>query len=154
MLKAIDIVGLSWLTFLFSVAGRSGTEPLEWQTRVVVPILKKGDWRVCSNYQCIKRFTPGCQKGSFGKLSNLGFRRNIAVSVLVVEQQISFLPLHPCLQGLGSLPNQSTCVLWTWKRPMTRSPGAYCGGYCRCIGYRALYFTLLSCPCLTKVRAV
>ncbi len=50
MLNALDIVGLSWLTRLFSVVWRSVTMPVEWQTGVVVPIFKKGDWRVCSNY--------------------------------------------------------------------------------------------------------
>ncbi len=42
MLKALDIVGLSWLTRLFDVAWRSGTVTVEWQTRVVAPIFKKG----------------------------------------------------------------------------------------------------------------
>jgi len=41
MLKALDIVGLSWLTCLVKVAGRSGTVPVELQTGVVVPIVKK-----------------------------------------------------------------------------------------------------------------
>jgi len=41
MLKALDIVGLSWLTRLVNVAWRSGTVPVEWQTGVVVPIFKK-----------------------------------------------------------------------------------------------------------------
>uniref|UniRef100_A0A8C2ZPF1 Reverse transcriptase domain-containing protein n=1 Tax=Cyclopterus lumpus TaxID=8103 RepID=A0A8C2ZPF1_CYCLU len=53
MLKALDIVGLSWLTRLFSVAWGSGTVPMDWQTGVVVPIFKKGDRRVCSNYRGI-----------------------------------------------------------------------------------------------------
>ncbi len=53
LLKALDIVGLSWLTRLFSVAWSSGTVPLELQTGVVVPIFKKGDWRVCSSYRGI-----------------------------------------------------------------------------------------------------
>jgi len=53
MLKALDIVKLSWLTHLFNVAWRSGTVPGEWQTGVVVPIFKKGDRRVCSNYRGI-----------------------------------------------------------------------------------------------------
>ncbi|KAI3362597.1 hypothetical protein L3Q82_001685 [Scortum barcoo] len=44
-LKSLDVVGLSWLTR----QGR-GAVPLEWQTRVVVPLFKKGDRRVCSNY--------------------------------------------------------------------------------------------------------
>jgi len=51
MLKALDIIGLSWLTRLVNVAWRSGTVPVEWQT--VVPIFKKGDRRVCSNYRGI-----------------------------------------------------------------------------------------------------
>lgn len=38
MLTALDIVVLSWLTSFFSVALRLGTVPVEWQTRVVVPI--------------------------------------------------------------------------------------------------------------------
>ncbi len=53
MLKALDIVGLSWLTHLFSVVWRSRTVPVEWQTGLVVPIYKKGDRRVCSNYWAI-----------------------------------------------------------------------------------------------------
>lgn len=39
MLKALDIVGLSWLM------------PL--QSHVVVPIFNKGDQSVCSNYRCV-----------------------------------------------------------------------------------------------------
>ncbi|KAI3351692.1 hypothetical protein L3Q82_020527 [Scortum barcoo] len=42
-LKSLDVVGLSWLTCLCSIAWRSGTVPLEWQTGVVVPLFKKGD---------------------------------------------------------------------------------------------------------------
>uniref|UniRef100_A0A669C209 Reverse transcriptase domain-containing protein n=1 Tax=Oreochromis niloticus TaxID=8128 RepID=A0A669C209_ORENI len=52
-LKALDVVGLSWLTRLYNVAWRSGAVPLDWQTGVVVPIFKKGDRRVCSNYRGI-----------------------------------------------------------------------------------------------------
>ena len=32
---------------------QSGTVPLDWQTGVVVPLFKKGDQRVCSNYRGI-----------------------------------------------------------------------------------------------------
>ena len=53
MLKALDSVGLLWLTRLYNVAWGSGTVPMEWQTGVVVPIFKKGDRRVCSNYRGI-----------------------------------------------------------------------------------------------------
>ncbi|KAI3365343.1 hypothetical protein L3Q82_010131 [Scortum barcoo] len=52
-LKSLDVVGLSWLTRLCSIAWRLGTVPLEWQTGVVVPLFKKGDRRVCSNYRGI-----------------------------------------------------------------------------------------------------
>ena len=51
MLKGLAMVRLSWLSHLFNIAWRSGTMPVEWQTRVVVPIFKKGDRRVCSNYR-------------------------------------------------------------------------------------------------------
>lgn len=46
--KDLDIVGLSWLTCLLYVTWRLGTAPVEWPTGVVVPNLKKGDWRVCA----------------------------------------------------------------------------------------------------------
>ncbi|KAK0152499.1 LINE-1 reverse transcriptase [Merluccius polli] len=49
----MDVVGLSWLTGLCSIAWTSGAVPLDWQTGVVVPLFKKGDRRVCSNYRGI-----------------------------------------------------------------------------------------------------
>ncbi|TWW62405.1 hypothetical protein D4764_04G0010520 [Takifugu flavidus] len=49
-LKALDVVGLSWLTRLCNIAWASGTVTLNWQTGMVVPLFKKGDRRVCSNY--------------------------------------------------------------------------------------------------------
>ncbi|TWW62709.1 hypothetical protein D4764_04G0013560 [Takifugu flavidus] len=52
-LKALDNVGLSWLTRLCNIAWTSGAVPLDWQTGVVVLLFKKGDWRVCSNYRGI-----------------------------------------------------------------------------------------------------
>ncbi len=52
-LKCLDVVGLSWLTRLCSIAWWSGRVPLVWQTGVVVPLYKKGDRRVCSNYRGI-----------------------------------------------------------------------------------------------------
>ncbi|KAK3553014.1 hypothetical protein QTP86_031160 [Hemibagrus guttatus] len=51
--KSLDVVGLSWLTRLCNIAWRSGTVPLDWVTRVVVPLFKKGDRRVCYNYRGI-----------------------------------------------------------------------------------------------------
>ncbi|KAK3548334.1 hypothetical protein QTP70_010189 [Hemibagrus guttatus] len=52
-LKSLDVVELSWLTRLCNIAWRSGTVPLDWATGVVVPLFKKGDRRVCSNYRGI-----------------------------------------------------------------------------------------------------
>ncbi|TWW64123.1 hypothetical protein D4764_03G0011310 [Takifugu flavidus] len=52
-LKALDVVGLSWLTRLCNIAWTSGAVPLDWPTGVVVPLFKKGDRRVCSNYRGI-----------------------------------------------------------------------------------------------------
>ena len=45
-LKALDVVGLSWLTRLCSITWTSGAVPLDWQTGVVVTLFKKGDRRV------------------------------------------------------------------------------------------------------------
>ena len=60
LLKALDVVGLSRLTYLCNIVWTSGTVPLEWQTVVVVPLFKKGEQRVCSNYQGIKLLSlPG-----------------------------------------------------------------------------------------------
>ncbi|TWW71222.1 hypothetical protein D4764_17G0007050 [Takifugu flavidus] len=52
-LKALDVVGLSWLTRLCNIAWTSAAVPVDWQTRVVVPIFKSGDQRVYSNYRGI-----------------------------------------------------------------------------------------------------
>ena len=56
-LKALDIVGLSCLTFLFSVPWGIGTVPLQRQTEVVALIYIKGDRRVCRNCHCITLFS-------------------------------------------------------------------------------------------------
>jgi len=52
-LRALDVVGLSWLTPLCNIAWTSGTVPLDWQIGVLVPLFRKGDRRVCSNYRGI-----------------------------------------------------------------------------------------------------
>ncbi|KAI3370903.1 hypothetical protein L3Q82_007412 [Scortum barcoo] len=87
-LKSLDVVGLSWLTRLCNIAWRLGTVPLVWQTGVVVPLFKKGDRRVCSNYR--------------------------GITLLSLPQD-------------GSLPNQSTCALWIWRRHSTVSLVVFCG---------------------------
>ncbi|KAI3375173.1 hypothetical protein L3Q82_021083 [Scortum barcoo] len=57
----------------------------------------------------------------------LGFRRNNAVFVLVVEHWTSSIPSTGCLRVYGSLPNQSTCALWIWRRHSTVSLVVFCG---------------------------
>ena len=49
MLNALGVEGLFWLTRLFNIAWQSGTVLKEWQTGVVVPLLKKADSRVCAD---------------------------------------------------------------------------------------------------------
>lgn len=51
--KTLAVVGLFWLTRLWNVVWRSGVVRLNWQTRVVIPIFRKKDQRVCSNYMRI-----------------------------------------------------------------------------------------------------
>jgi len=103
MLKALDIVGLSLLTCLFSVVWRSGTVSVEWQTRLVVPMYKKGDRRVRSNYQGIIL---------------LSFPGKVYSSVLE-RRQCVFCPSRGTVDQHQSLPIQSICALWTWRRLMT-----------------------------------
>lgn len=67
-LNDVDVVGLSWLRCLYSVALRSGAVPLNWQTWVVLPIFKKGDKRVYSTIweshssASTENPMPGCWK--------------------------------------------------------------------------------------------
>ncbi|KAI3366680.1 hypothetical protein L3Q82_009217 [Scortum barcoo] len=136
-LKSLDVVGLSWLTRLCNIAWRLGTVPLEWQTGVVVPLFKKGDRRVCSNYRGItllslpgKVYTPGYWRGEFAAysrpLDSGGTMRFL--NVLVVEQWTSSIPSTGCWRVYGScLPNQSTCALWIWRRHSTVSLVVFCG---------------------------
>ena len=49
LLKAQDVVELSWLTHLWNIPWTLGTLPLEWQSGMVVPHFKKVDQRVYSN---------------------------------------------------------------------------------------------------------
>ena len=51
LLNPLDVVGPSWLTCPCNILWTLRTVPLERQTGVVVPLFKKGDWRVCSNYR-------------------------------------------------------------------------------------------------------
>lgn len=131
MLKAIDIVGLSWLTFLFSVAGRSGTEPLEWQTRVVVPILKKGDWRVCSNYQCIKSLLQGARKEALANCQTSDSGGTLQFPSWSWNNRSAFYPCILAYRGLGVCRTNLHvfCELGKglWLGPLGRTVGVTAG---------------------------
>ncbi|TWW59217.1 General transcription factor II-I repeat domain-containing protein 2 [Takifugu flavidus] len=87
-LKALDVVGLSWLTRLCNIAWTSGAVPLDWQTGVVVPLFKKGDRRVCSNYRGITLLSlPG--KVYSGVLER---RVRRIVEPRIQEEQCGFRP--------------------------------------------------------------
>ncbi|MEL7181936.1 MAG: reverse transcriptase family protein, partial [Pseudomonadota bacterium] len=112
-LKALDVVGLSWLTRLCNIAWKSGAVPLDWQTGVVVPLFKKGDRRVCSNYRGITLLSlPG--KVYAGVLEK---RVRSIVESQIQEEQCGFRPGRGTLDQLYTL----TRVLegtWEFAQPV------------------------------------
>ncbi|KAK3548138.1 hypothetical protein QTP70_004870 [Hemibagrus guttatus] len=95
-LKSLDVVGLSWLTRLCNIAWQSGTVPLDWATRVVVSLFKKGDQRVCSNYRGITLLSlPG--KVYFRILER---RVRPLVEPQIQEEQCGFRPSRGTLDQL------------------------------------------------------
>ena len=102
MLKALNKLQLSWLIRLFNVAWRSGSTPMEWQTGVVVPIFKKGDWRegLQGNHRGTTLLSlPGkvyteYWGGDSDQLSNLGFRRGSVAFAQIVDQWTISLPMQ------------------------------------------------------------
>uniref|UniRef100_A0A8C4S0K5 Reverse transcriptase domain-containing protein n=1 Tax=Erpetoichthys calabaricus TaxID=27687 RepID=A0A8C4S0K5_ERPCA len=98
-LKALDVVGLSWLTCLCNIAWTSGTVPLDWQIGVVVPLFKKGDRRVCSNYRGITLLSlPG--KVYSGVLER---RVRWIVEPRIQEEQCGFRPGRGTVDQLYTL---------------------------------------------------
>ncbi|TWW77032.1 R2DM Retrovirus-related Pol polyprotein from type II retrotransposable element [Takifugu flavidus] len=98
-LKALDVVGLLWLTRLCNIAWTLGAVPLDWQTGVVVPLFKKGDRRVCSNYRGITLLSlPG--KVYSGVLERR-FRR--IVEPQIQEEQCGFRPGRGTVDQLYTL---------------------------------------------------
>ena len=60
MLKAMGKEGVLWVTRVIKVAWERGETPGDWQTGMIVPLFKKGDKRVCSNYRGISLLSlPG-----------------------------------------------------------------------------------------------
>ncbi|KAK7915621.1 hypothetical protein WMY93_011382 [Mugilogobius chulae] len=98
-LKSLDVVGLSWLTRLCNIAWRTGTVPLEWQTGVVVPLFKKGDRRVCSNYRGITLLSLP------GKVYSRVLERRLRpiVEPRIQEEQCGFRPGRGTLDQLYTL---------------------------------------------------
>jgi len=114
MLKALDIVGLSWLTRLVNVAWRSGTVPVERQTEVVVPIFKKGDRRVCSNYRGITLLSlPG--KVYFRVLER---RLRPIVEPQLQEDQCGFRPGRGTVDQLFTLAGLLGGGAWEFAHPI------------------------------------
>ena len=66
IVRSLDIVGVSWLTLLLKAVWRS--RQCLWTGRGWFPYLKKGSWRVHSNYQGVtmlsphRKLMPGCWK--------------------------------------------------------------------------------------------
>ncbi|XP_051936003.1 uncharacterized protein LOC127610201 [Hippocampus zosterae] len=140
-LKALDVVGLSWLTRLCNIAWSTGRVPLDWQTGAVVPLFKKGDRSVPTtegshSSASLVRSIQGCWRGGSVRKSSLRLSRSSVVFVPAVEQWTSSTPLAGSLRVCGNSPNQSTCVLWTWRRRLTVSLGEFCGGCFVGMGYR------------------
>ena len=97
--KSLDVVGLSWLTHLCSIEWQSRTVPLDWQTGVVVPLFKKGDRRVCSNYRGITLLSLP------GKVYSRVLERRIRpiVKPQIQEEQCGFRPGRGTLDQLYTL---------------------------------------------------
>ena len=130
-LRALDVVGISWLTRLCSIAWTSGTVTLDWQIGVVVPLFKKGDRRLCSNYRGITLLShPG--KVYLGALER---RIRRIVESRIQEVQCGFRPGRGTVYQLYTLGRIlegawefATCVLWTWRKRSTVYLGECCGG--------------------------
>ena len=98
-LKSLDVQGLSWLTRLCNIAWLSGTVPMDWRTGVVVPLFKKGDRRVCSNYRGITLLSLP------GKVYSRVLERRIRpiVEPRIQEEQCGFRPGRGTLDQLYTL---------------------------------------------------
>ena len=130
MLKALDIVGLSWLTRLYNVAWGSGTVPMALQTGVVVPIFKKGDRRVCSNYRGITLLSLP------GKVYSRVLEKRLwpIVEPQIQEEQCGFHPGRGPVDQLFTLAGLLAGA-WEFAHPvymcfvdLEKSLGESCGG--------------------------
>ncbi|KAI3358431.1 hypothetical protein L3Q82_014864 [Scortum barcoo] len=104
------------------------------QGGVVVPLFKKGDRRVCSNYRRDHTSQPPRE----GLRQGTGEENSAYSRPWIQEEQCGFrpgrgtqwtssIPSTGCWRVYGSLPNQSTCALWIWRRHSTVSLVVFCG---------------------------
>ncbi|KAI3357062.1 hypothetical protein L3Q82_015445 [Scortum barcoo] len=151
-LKSLDVVGLSWLTRLCNIAWRLGTVPLEWQTGVVVPLFKKGDRRVCSNYRGITLLSlPGkvyarVLERRIRPMVTLGFRRNNAVFVPGRGTVDQLYTLHRVLEGLWEFAQPVHMCFVDLEKAFDRVPRGILWGVLREYGVRG--------PLLRAVRSL
>lgn len=128
-------VGLSWLRHLCSVVWRSGTVPVGLWTGVVVPVFKKGDRRVRSNYRGTTLLSL------LGKVYSGVLERRLGpiVEPQLQEHWCGFRPGHRTVDQLftlsclhaGSLGIcRSTLHVLFGLRLMNGSPGGFYGGCC------------------------
>ncbi|KAK3548671.1 hypothetical protein QTP70_016417, partial [Hemibagrus guttatus] len=104
-LKSLDVVGLSWLTHLCNISWQSGTVPLDWATGVVVPLFKKGDRGVCSNYRGITLLSLP------GKVYSRVLERRVR-PVLEGSWEVA-QPIHMCFVDLEKAFDRVPCgILW------------------------------------------
>ncbi|TWW62366.1 hypothetical protein D4764_04G0010130 [Takifugu flavidus] len=149
-LKALGVVGLSWLTRLCNIAWTSGAVPLDWQIGVVVPLFKKGDRRLCSNYRGITLLSlPG--KVYSGLLEK---RVRRIVEPRIQEEQCGFRPgnggpaLHPQqgLRGCMGVCPTSPHVFCDLEKAFDRDPWRVLSGVLREYG--------VSGPLIRAVRSL
>lgn len=117
--------------------------PLDWQTEVVVPLFKKGDWRVCSNFRCIILLSLT------GKVyARVQVRRvHLWVEPAILEEQCMLVIKHwtsssSCV-GYFRVPNQFICILWRMQKTV------FPHGVLREVQE---YGSRLSYPCSTMAR--
>uniref|UniRef100_A0A673CDI6 Reverse transcriptase domain-containing protein n=1 Tax=Sphaeramia orbicularis TaxID=375764 RepID=A0A673CDI6_9TELE len=151
-LKSLDVQGLSWLTRLCNIAWRSGTVPLDWQTGVVVPLFKKGDRRMCSNYRGITLLSLP------GKVYSRVLERRIRpiVEPRIQEEQCGFRPgrgtldqlytLHRVLEGSWEFAQPVHMCFVDLEKAFDRVPRGILWGVLREYGVRG--------PLLRAVRSL
>ena len=98
LLKALDVVGLSWLTRLYNIVWTSGTVSLEWKTGVVVPFSRRGS-RGC--VPTTGDHTP--QPPREDLLQVLERRVQLLVELQIQEEQCGFHPDCGTLDQLYTL---------------------------------------------------